>query len=277
VKLLLEQGRRVRAMTRDPATAEDLTALGAEVVRGDLRDADSLRPACDGAQCVIASAHAALGRGANAPKTVDRQGHRDLIDAAAAAGVARFVYVSAHGLSDVPLDFFQIKYEMEEYLKSSGLPYTIVRGTAFMETWLQMSLPMFVKKGKILVLGPGTKPVNFVSAGDVARVVVMALGRGDSVGRTLEIGGPENLSVVDLARILGRVSGKPVRRTHVPLAVIRIADWVVGPFHRGIRLVLQATLWGETVDRTYDPSETLREFPMELTRFEDVTRRALAS
>jgi uncharacterized protein YbjT (DUF2867 family) len=265
-------------MTRDPATAEDLAALGAEVVRGDLRDVGSLRAACDGAHCVIASAHAALGRGANAPDTVDRKGHRDLIDAAVAGGVARFVYVSAHGFGrDVPLDFFRIKYETEEYLKSSGLASTVVRGTAFMETWLEISLPMFVKSGKVIVFGPGTKPVNFVSAGDVARLVVMTLGRDDALGRTLEIGGPENLSVVHLAETLERVSGKPARRTHVPLPVVRILSWVIGPFHRGIRLVLQATLWGETQDHTFDPSEMLREFPMRLTRFEDVARRALTS
>ena len=110
-KRLLENGEQVRAMTRTPEKAAELQAMGAEIVRGDLRDPASLRRACAGAQKVVASAHSVLGRGTAASKYVDGQGYKDLIDAAQSAGVAHFVYVSAYGVGpDHPTPFMRFKY-----------------------------------------------------------------------------------------------------------------------------------------------------------------------
>jgi uncharacterized protein YbjT (DUF2867 family) len=72
---LLEKGEAVRGMSRTPEKVADLKAMGAEVVRGDLRDPDSLRCACDGATAVIAAAHSLLGRGVKRSNLIDDQGH----------------------------------------------------------------------------------------------------------------------------------------------------------------------------------------------------------
>ncbi len=68
---LLSQGERVRALTRTPARLEQLEAMGAEVVRGDLRDPASLVRACQEAEQVITTAHAGEGTGTNTPGRVD--------------------------------------------------------------------------------------------------------------------------------------------------------------------------------------------------------------
>jgi len=90
----LRAGKPVRALSRQPVERlAELKAAGAEIVAGDLCDPDSLRRACAGVSHVVASAHSIFGRGAERSALVDDKGHRDLIDAAKAAGVAHFCQV----------------------------------------------------------------------------------------------------------------------------------------------------------------------------------------
>ena len=98
VKLLRERGVAVRALSRHPAQAVDLAALGAGVVAGELTDPTSLQRACRGATRVLACAHGMLGRGRWRSEAVDDAGHRALLAAARAAGVERFVYPSGMGV-----------------------------------------------------------------------------------------------------------------------------------------------------------------------------------
>src|SRR6185437_7855987 len=103
---LLAQGKLVRAMTRTPAKLEALQHQGAAVMTGDLRDPDALARACQGVEQVVAAAHALVGKGDNTPQTVDAVGHRQLIDAAKAAGVKHVVFLSVLGAGpEAPLEF----------------------------------------------------------------------------------------------------------------------------------------------------------------------------
>ena len=174
---LLEAGHKVRAMTRDPQKAADLAALGAEVVQGDLIDPASLQKACQGVEAVLAAAHQLMGTGKYSSKAVDDDGHRALIDAAKEAGVRHFVYVSVQMASETnPVDFCRTKFKIEEYLKASGLSYTILRPPAFMEWHVHNLLGAAILAiGKGTVYGAGNNPINFMAGKDVARFAVLAL------------------------------------------------------------------------------------------------------
>src|SRR2546421_12336086 len=101
---LLAQGKPVRAMTRTPLNLAHLKQQGAEVVSGDLRNPASLLSACQGGEQALMAAHALVGKGDNNPQTVDDAGNRQLMDAANAAGVKHFSFVSVQGArSDAPL------------------------------------------------------------------------------------------------------------------------------------------------------------------------------
>jgi len=131
---LLEAGHKVRGLTRNPSNAEDLKALGSEIFQGDLIDKASLERACMGVDAVMLAAHQLMGTGKYTSQAVDDDGHRALIDVAKAAGVKHFVYISIQKASpDHPTDFFRTKAKIEEYLKASGLSYTILRPPALME------------------------------------------------------------------------------------------------------------------------------------------------
>jgi uncharacterized protein YbjT (DUF2867 family) len=251
---LLEQGHKVRAMTRDPARAADLARAGAEVVPGDLTDVGSLERACKGALRVLASAHGLLGRGAQSSAQVDHVGHSALIAAARGAGVARFVYVSAQGArEDHPIDFFRTKAEIEEVLRESTLPYTILRPTAFMESHVhEFNGKLLLDKGFAVIVGPGSKPRNFIAVRDIVPFATQALTGDTLLGRTLEIGGPEAMSNREVA-LLYSVRSRQGKVFHLPLAVARGLAAVARPLHEGIARVLDIALvpdadWPEDFD-----------------------------
>jgi uncharacterized protein YbjT (DUF2867 family) len=115
---------------------QSLIDAGARPVYGDLKDRASLDAACEGIETVITTANSAMRGGEDNVDTVDRQGNRNLIEAARATGAKQFIFASFLGAdlrSPVPL--FQAKAETEAVLGESGMPYTVLAPNFFIESW----------------------------------------------------------------------------------------------------------------------------------------------
>jgi uncharacterized protein YbjT (DUF2867 family) len=271
---LLKEGQRVRVLVREPARqpqhVAELQQAGAELVSGDLTDPASLERACKGAMRVFACAHSFLGRGRLRSAQVDHIGHSALIAATLTTGVPRFVYTSALGARENhPIDFFRTKYEIEEVLRGSHIPYTILRPAAFMEQHVHdiLGKPL-LDKGFTVVFGAGRKRRNFVSVHDVAPFAVTALRDDTLVNRTLDIGGPDNISNRDVAAMYA-LRSRQGRVFHPPLAVARVAAQMLRPFHEGVARVLDvAAVPDDDWDETFDPGALLAEFPREMITVE---------
>lgn len=276
---LLADGKPVRAMTRTPAKAEarELQALGAEVVQGDLRDAASLARACAGAEKVLDAAHAFPGQKDNNPLTVDDAGNCALIEAAQRAGVKHFVFTSTLGAGpDVPVDLFRVKFKIEGCLRDSGLSYTILRPSAFMEFWAALVGEPILKTGKTTIFGRGDNPINFVCVADVARYALIALDDPSARNQIIEIGGPENPTMNQVAELFERIAGRPAQKSHVPLPMMRIMSAVMQPFNPPLSRQIAAGILMDTADMTFDPSSTSQKYPVPLTRLADFARAAYA-
>lgn len=275
---LMRAGKKVRGLTRDPARAADLQQSGVEIVQGDLVVKASLERACAGVDAVLASAHQLMGTGRYSSEAVDDVGHHDLIDAALAAGVKRFVYVSAQGAGpDHPVDFYRTKAKVEEYLKKSGMTHVILRPPAFMEWHVHNLLGKgILDSGKALIYGSGRNPANFMAARDVAHIAVLALTDPRIRNRTLEIGGPDNISRNRIAELYAFYSGIRPRISHVPTGMMR----VMAPMMRAIQPVpsrlMKFSVWVDTTDQTFCPEAMLEEFPMELTHVEEFIQERAA-
>ncbi len=269
---LLDRGKSVRVMARSPEKAAELQKMGAEVVRGDLLDKASLAQACRGVDKVLATAHSIMGRGREASKNVDLQGHKDLIDAAKAAGVKHFVYTSAYQSAPVfnNVPFFRIKFEVERYLQASGLRHTILRPTAFIEAHAHNLIgESILTKGKADLFGKGERVRNFVAADDVAQFAVMALEDEELNGRIIDIGGPTNCTNMDVVRLYEKVAGRKAKVMRVPVGVLRVMYRLIRPLHPGLSQIMQFSLYNDQGDYPFDPQPMLDAYPVKLISLED--------
>jgi NADH dehydrogenase len=254
VRDLVERGVDVRVLTRDQHRADHLGPTAVEVARGDVRKPETLPAAVADVDVVVSAMHGFAGPGRVSPKSVDRDGYAHLVTAAEDAGAA-VVMVSIVGASpDSSMELFRYKYAAEQHLQSSGVPWTIVRSTAFAELWAELV-------GTGLVFGRGDNPINLVSVRDVAHVVRDAVLDDALRGRILNVGGPAEVTFNELAAILQEQTGRPARVRHVPRRLLR----ALAPFHRQPR----AGYAMDTTDLTFRPG------PDDIVGRTDI-RRALA-
>jgi uncharacterized protein YbjT (DUF2867 family) len=269
----------VRLLVRTPAKVEDLKQAGAEVIQGDLIDSLSLVRACQGVDRVLAAAHSLLGKGRYKSQAVDDAGHRALIDAARAAGVSHFVYMSMLGVSpDHPFDFARRKYAIEEYLIASCLSYTILRPSWYMEQNVHIfNGKSILEKGKTGLLGKGTKLRNFVAARDVAQFAVRALIDPHLKNRTLDIGGPQNVTNNQVAELYGKIAGVTPKIDHMPPFMAKAMSIMLKPVQPGVsRIMYLSSLPDDAFCETFDPAPILSEFPIHLTTLEEFIHERVA-
>lgn len=212
--------------------------------------------ALEGVRSLILTSHGLVPPSRdNHPGIVDDLGNRRMIDAARQAGVERIVFISAAHIAGQQTLFTTAKHRVEEHLKSTGLRYSIIRPTVFIETHalLLMAEPLRAK-GSVRLFGPGTTPLNWISADDVADYAVRA---ADAPRSGVDvIGGPDDLSRRQVLELIERVLGRTARRRHVPVNVMRVMRAVVGPIHPGMRYLLDMAL-AETRSRDGAASEAL--------------------
>jgi uncharacterized protein YbjT (DUF2867 family) len=210
-RLLADAGQAVRAMVRktsDPAKKEVLKKLGAEFVEADLKDRTSLHHACRGATAVITTATSIVsGQAGDTFESVDLRGQINLIDAAKAAKVAQYIFISVS--SNVGKEggnpLVDAKRSVENRLQQSGLTYTILRPTFFMEIWLGPHLGFDFQNRKVTIYGSGQNKISYISSHDVARFAALSISAArDAV---LELGGPEAMSPLEVVGIFEEISG----------------------------------------------------------------------
>jgi uncharacterized protein YbjT (DUF2867 family) len=216
---LRELGKPVRALVRetsDTDRVQRLGKLGADVVRGELRDPPSLAQACAGARTVISGVTTITSLGTDSITAVDRDGQIALVEAARAAGVGHFIYVSYTRNIETDDPLTHAKRAVEEHLRSSGLGYTILRPSYFMEMWLGAPLGWDFAGGTARVLGSGEQRVNWISAQDVVGAIVACVDNPSAQGLTIELGGPEAVSPLEVVQLAQTMTGREITVEQVP-------------------------------------------------------------
>jgi uncharacterized protein YbjT (DUF2867 family) len=261
VGLLRSDGTQVRVLSRDVARAGRL-GDGVDVVAGDVRDRASLPPALEGVTTVVSAVHGFAGPGGVTPDSVDRLGNANLIAAAGAAGVQHFILVSIAGSrADSPMELFRAKHAAETGLRSSPLAWTIIRPTAYTETWAMVMGEMLKSSGRVVVFGRGENPINFVSVTDVAHLIRHAAADPALRGRAIDIGGPDNVTFNQFAGALLTVTSKTGSIQHVPRPMLSVMLAIMRSTNPDLARKLEASLVMDTRDMTFDRGAVQREFP----------------
>jgi uncharacterized protein YbjT (DUF2867 family) len=232
VRKLAAAGVPVRAVGRNAQKLESLKAPGVEIAPVDLMNLAGLTEACRGVGQIVSTANNNMGKGAASPTKVDLTAHQNLCAAARNAGVRRMLYVSAYGIDQFsPVDIFRIKWYIEDAIRRSGVPYVILRPTAFMDIWVDHIIADPIRtKGVATIFGPGTAQANYIAVDDVAEFVVKILAREDIVNEVIEIGGPSTMSMNEVATLVEKQLGRGGKRRHIPVFAMKLFPAVVRMF-----------------------------------------------
>lgn len=254
VTRLRSSGHEVRVLTRSAAHTE---GLDAEVVIGDVRDPSTLPAAVRGCSAVISAVHGFVGGRGAGPREVDDEGNGHLVQAAADAGVQQFVLLSVlDARPDHPMSLHRAKYAAEQHLRRSDLSWTVLRPSAYVETWVRIVGAKLASGGPALVFGRADNPINFVSAQDVAALVERATTDPGLRNRAVDVPGSDNLTMTELADHLGATSVK-----HVPRTALRVLSTVLPPFAPAFARQAHAAVVMDTTDMTADATAVRDAFP----------------
>lgn len=217
---LAQAGKPVRGLVRPSSSPEKIAALqksGVELATGDLTDPGSLDAACSGVTTVYSTATAIQSREeGNTLDRVDREGQANLVEAARKAHVRRFVFLSFRGTDDFDFPLQAAKRATAGRLRESGIPWTVIEASVFMEIWLGPHLGFDAANGKARVFCSGEKKISWVSYHDVAALAIAAAESPEAENRVIEVGGPEALSHHEVIRIFEERAGRKFEVERVP-------------------------------------------------------------
>lgn len=231
--------RPVRLLVRDIDKHGELESQHVEVVEGDVTDAGSLRDAMHGCSTVIHLVAIIEESGRQTFDQVIRQGTENAVNEARAAGVRRFMHMSALGAANLPeFPYHQAKWRAEEAVRASGLDWTIFRpsiifgpGDGFISTLAGVvrSLPVTP------VAGDGKSRFQPIAVGDVATAFVRAIDDATAIGETYELGGPDVVTYEQLLGLIARQLGKSRPSIHVPVPLVRLGVALSKPLPKRLR------------------------------------------
>lgn len=226
----------VRGLVRPgSAGAGALRAMGVEIIPGDLRVRADVESACRDVSAVITTATAMGSKDKSLSiRAIDRDGQLQLVDVAKASGVKQYVYVSVTPNLRTSAPLVRYKREVEGAVRASGMRWTILQPSVFMEVWLSSMLGWDIAGGKATIFGAGTAPMSWISVGDVAEYAMRSLDDPRLADRDVPLGGPAALSPNEVVATFEQVSGRKFSAKHVPGSVLRLLSPVVAMLNEGV-------------------------------------------
>lgn len=212
-RALLAAGQRVRALTRTPASAASLAALGADVAYADFRDRASLDAALKDVDTLFA-----VTTPFESSVSSEATDGIQLIDAA--AHLRHIVFTSATNADrNTGIPHFDSKYAIEQHLAAQDVPWTVIGPAAFMDAYAEPWHRSSYDRGELSVPMPGDKPLALIAAADIGAFAAHVLTNPTPfAGKRIDIASDE-LTGTEIAATLGAALGRPLRFVEAPIEV----------------------------------------------------------
>ena len=271
---LMRRGERVRALVRATSSKEKVEGLRSsdvELFVGDLKDPQSLVAACRGVDAVISTASSTLTRQpGDSIQSVDATGQLNLVNAAKNANVERFVFVSFRRTPGISFPLGDAKAQVENAV--TNLNFTVIQASWFMEVWLSPALGFDYANAAARIYGPGTSPISWVSFRDVAEFCAVALRHPAAWRKTIEFGGPDALSPLEVVACFERIGGRPFRVEHVSEpALLSQFEGATDPLQKSFAALMLGYLHGDAMKM----APVIDAFGIKLTNVNDYARSVL--
>jgi NADH dehydrogenase len=245
-----------------------------------MTDPAALRRAVEGVDTVVHLVAIRQGRERDFQRIMV-DGARDLLAAARDAGVGRWVHMSALGTSEQTKDlvpYYRAKWETEELVRGSGIPYVIFR-PSFVFARDGGMLPTFVKLARLSpitpITGNGRQRIQPIWADDLATYFGDAATRDGVTGHLYELGGPDAVTWNEFWSRLKRALGQRRPSLHVPIAVMRANALVTERLPGNIPLTRDLLKMLAHGDNVVSNDQAVRTFQVALVPLDDQLRRAV--
>jgi len=233
---LLARGHEVRCLVRPGSEAKLKAADRVEVFLGDVLDKAAVKQAVQGCQAVVhlvGIIREFPWRGITFER-LHVEATKNVVDAARAAGVRRYLHMSTLGARPEPADpYHTTNFRADEYVMASGLTYTIFRPSVIYGPEDQ-SLNLFVRQIKtfrvVPVIGKGLYQMQPVPVWTVAQAFALSLELPRTENRVYEVGGPEPLTFDEIIKSLAFEMRRRIRMVHLPVWPFRLAAFILGRF-----------------------------------------------
>jgi uncharacterized protein YbjT (DUF2867 family) len=259
-KALNERGIKFRALIRNEEKREDIESLGGEVIIGSIEN----KEAVDQSMVDVETALILLPNSEN-QLSLEKQ----LVDSAKQAGANRVVKMSSiEATPDATSPIPRLHLESEEYIKQSGLNWTMVKPNFYMQNLLA-SAATIKDQGKIF-LPMGEGKTGMIDTTDVGKVLAKVLSEDGHESMNHEITGPEILSFFEVAEIFTQGLGKQVDYVDVPLAAYKetLGQFLTNQWHLDAVIDLfKGIADGGIEEKTDTYSNLMGESPKSLSQF----------
>ncbi|NWF67615.1 MAG: complex I NDUFA9 subunit family protein [Chloroflexi bacterium] len=235
VRRLVEMGKPVRALVRNmEKTHKRLgdVAEKIEIIQGDVADREGLKRAMNDVSAVIHTVAIALETKGQTYEEVNYQGTINVVDAAEARGVKRFINISQNAASSAsPYRFLKSKGRAQEYVASSRMAWTALRPSAIFgpqdEFFNSLARLMQLTPLVFPMIGGGTAQFQPVSVYDVVEASVRALDDNGTISKEFELGGPEVLTLGEIEKRIAAVVGGARLYFPAPTWLLRLPVFIM--------------------------------------------------
>jgi NAD(P)H dehydrogenase (quinone) len=234
------------AIVRNPAKAQALSDQGIVVRQGDYTDEAALKSALQGVEKLLLISGSEVGQ-----RTVQ---HRNVINAAKAAGVKFIAYTSLLHADKSPLGLHVEHVDTEKMLAESGITYTLLRNGWYTENYLA-SAPPAIEHG-VFIGAAGDGKIASATRADYAAAAAKVMSEDGHAGKVYELAGDNAWTLSELAAELGKQSGKNVRYQNLSEADFSAALKSVG-LPAGLAEMLADSDVGASKGGLFDDSRTL--------------------
>ena len=235
-KALVKENFKTKLIARTTKNLKSFESKTVKIIFGEVTKPKTIKGVCEGVTTVISTIGITRQKDGLTYMDVDYKANINLLNEAKRAGVKKFIYISAiNGNKYRHLKIFEAKEKFVDYLKISGLDYTIIRPNGFfsdMKDFLNMA-----KSGKIYLFGNGEQKFNPIHGEDLAVICLQAI---KSSSNEIIVGGPDILTLNEIGEMALDAHQKPIK-------IIHLSDW--------IRKFVIWSLRRFTTSKTYGPIE----------------------
>lgn len=272
---LVSTNKNVTALVRKtsaPEKVSTLKQLGVELVEGDLKDTSSIKKALHGVTSLISTASSTFSRqDGDSIQSVDNEGQANLVDESIAAGIQHYIYISFPAMQgEFPLQ--DAKRRIEKKLVSSNMPYTILQPTFFAEAWLSPAVGFDFPNAKASLYGEGKNKISWITIQDVAAFAVAAVANPEAKNKTIELGGAEALSPLEVVALFEKASGKKFDLQHVPVEALKAQKNSAAD---DLGKTFASLMLNYAAGQEINMSQTLKTFNVKLNSVADYAKRVM--